>query len=94
MGKARFTKEQARNHMAMREAEYEKARGRLPKAKHAYDIQAGDFGAAFRQLIAQASASFGGMNVEYRFPDGSMVKVVCMEDARRKMARLERKEEP
>jgi hypothetical protein len=83
MPRHKFTASQHRENLRLAEAEAERARG-----SKRFVIDASDIGAAFRQLIGQWHAQGGDkINVEYAFPCGSRLKIVCLHDMRWKLAR-------
>jgi hypothetical protein len=86
----RFTPAQHRKNLEVAEAALAEALSsqRNPQVGGSYNIQATDIGEAFRLFVAQTRAMFGATNIELGYADGTKVKVVCIEDARRKAARV------
>jgi len=84
---SRFTKEDHQKSLSDLEREMAKAKLGLRPGLNKYTISEKELTAAFRRLVAVYQATGGDVNLEYRFPDGTMFKINCIETAREKARR-------
>jgi hypothetical protein len=84
--RSRFTIEQHKVNLLKLEECAQKA-----PASGEFVVKTKDIGEAFRQLVATWHAQAPNVNIEYAFPCGTRMKIVCLETVRERVARMERK---
>lgn len=87
----KFSLVQLKQSLADAEKRLATALKRIADDGHGYRIEADNAADAFLQLAAQWRAETPGTSLQFTAPDGSTIKIGCIEDFRSKVKRAEKK---